>query len=324
VHPLVESGASLVGCDRVRLLVTRDRPFNNAGWGYRTRELRPLPDLRRASVQSRDVLTQSGEGLIFTAETPGRVDSLQVRLLVFATGEVTAATLELPCSVRSEISYTLSPSMDQMVVAHGYSMASSASSPSYESARVELVIGTVGGQNRASVPMGTFSGVLFGEADDVTVQWAPSRSWVACAIAVWRGGEVGFQPVVSIFDVASARAVQTWEALSLVGSASWNPDGTTLLVRDYPSGAVSILNVETGAKTRVPEVSGDASTTTRRGLRPLGFADSDRLLIAKQRGSTMTLSALRWLHRSVEPIVRFSGGADMYPIIKSCPLADAR
>lgn len=301
---------------RVALIVNMGRPLETLAWGLSTRNLRPLPELKRATVQAREVLASSGEAFIAALEAEAS-DQALIAVVSFESGEVLTTPVALPVQVGHKLSCALSPRLDQVVVAHSYALPRTEHEEvGYESARVDLVLATAVGPAPVT-KLATFNGFLYEEADDVPVQWSPAQQQVACSVAVWRGTRTGFQPVLSIFDVVSSQVIATWDGLSLVGSASWRPDGNALLVREFPRSPVFIMDVKTGHRTLITGVSGTANVSSRGLPRPLGFADAARLLIATQRGQTMTLSALDSGSGQVEALVRFKGGVDMYPVVSS-------
>jgi dipeptidyl aminopeptidase/acylaminoacyl peptidase len=127
-----------------------------------------------------------------------------------------------------------------------------------------------------------------------SLQWSPDGTRIALAVTLFGSREdlPIFRPTLLILDVATGREIFRFEGVHVVGSASWSPDGNRILVADSDD-VVRILDLTTQELSPVPFLPGPRKEAWERGAqRTLGFAAADRLLVATQRGKTMTISTV--------------------------------
>jgi hypothetical protein len=164
----------------------------------------------------------------------------------------------------------------------------------------------------------TFSGRDKGGADDLSLQWSPDGTTIAFGARVSAGPSIIAR--VFLYNAVTGRQSAIIENATLIGSVAFSPDSARLLIADRASDTVEIHHLDTGRTEPVPLIPLPLPDTTDRSVpRLLGFADNTRLLIADQRGRTMTISTTDPAGTDVRPRLRWVGGLDMYPVLASMP-----
>lgn len=323
----VVDGPGRPGDEPVGLLV----PIHAVGRLLRREErvLRPLPDLNRGPAISRDVLIAGGTALLF--ERAIWIDdaglaygdnrrTVGIRRLVFSTMRVDELNFQPDPGPMNAPFFTASPDGETVAILQGsvFPVAGRILTPSDQ--RITLLLAAFDGLPARIVL--TVQGSVAGEADDHLLQWSPDGRWIALSLRPSSDPAVYAPPCLHIVEARTGTVVSRLPGWRLCGSASWSPSGGHLLVADGSfRPTVCTFDLRTQALTTVVPVSGRPQSPTLAGARrPLGLADEQRVLVGTRRGTTMTLSAGDISGPDLEPLLRWTGELDMYPVLAQMPL----
>lgn len=136
------------------------------------------------------------------------------------------------------------------------------------------------------------------------IQWSPDGK----RLAVSMFEEGSFSCWVHVYDAGTGELLHRWPKAELVGSASWSPDGTRVVV-NVPLLGTHVLSLATGEKTPVPGAPIPDEPRGGRAL-PAGFFDDEHLVVYAERGSgsghsAVTLSLLPVAGTERMPFLRF-------------------
>ena len=318
----------------VPLLMPIDGPESPPlAWRRNSSEFYPLPGLGRLPPTSRDVLASMGRQLVFEREALDddesinylhRHRSLGIYSFSFATGVIDRSSYEPRPGWQNRHSFAGSPDGDRVVVAQSWVAPEEMSSePSWSRGRAY-------GTARTTVSIGSFTGEPARELftlrggwadgrDDVALQWSPDGSAIAFCALRYDGLPKGFTKSLTILDAATGDEVLVIDHCGLVGSAPWSPDSTRLLVVD-DSEMVWILEVSSGNRHPVPFLRGprpDVSVSDSPRL--LGFCDLDRVLVATQCGTLLTISRVEMITGATETMISCPTVSEALPVLAQMP-----
>lgn len=289
-------------------------------------QLRPLPDLRRDMAPSRDVLAAGGRMMVFdrgtllddeSLELMHRRASLGLYRLRFSDLSMERATYEPRPGWQNGHTFGASRDGQRLLVSQSW---------------VDTPHGrnTKRGDGRATVSLVGFSGTPARElftivgstehgADDLAIQWSPDSTQIAIAVLIPTGPRTMPPDTILILDASTGREVSRVTGACLAGSASWHPDGSQLLVRDLDE-RLWIHDLGTDTRRAIPALPGRRPDPSTRGpARLLGYANDHELLVATQRGRTMTVSAIDPDTGEGRGLVRWTGIDDTYPVLTPMP-----
>jgi hypothetical protein len=160
-------------------------------------------------------------------------------------------------------------------------------------------------------------GSLITSADDLVVQWSPDGTSVAASFWYYpTSGPEGLAQVV-LLDAESGAPLGAEDGF-LTGSLSFSADSRRLLMSTHES--VLVHDLDGGGARPISFVP--PLEPPRPGVpRLLGFADDTRLIVAVQRGRTMTVGTTDVDGVDWRPTVRWTGEHDMYPVFAAMPTA---
>jgi WD40 repeat protein len=308
-----------------------DALFPVYAWVPAASTLHPLPGLNdQSSTSSRVVLAAGGRYALYARNTIDSDDETiplthRVRCygpyrLDLTTGQVDEATFTPRPERHTRLEFVGSPDGQQVVIAENWQ----AEPPpgrnlSHLEQRCTLWLASFSTQPARELL--TFNGEEghLG-ADDLCLHWSPDGTTIA--FGAYFPATSATEPLTYrtfLYDAASGDQSGTVEDRTPVGSVAFSPDGTLLLVADRNS-IVGIHHLGTGQTEPIPLLPMQRpDSTDRRVPRLLGFADTTRLLIATQRGRTMTTSSTDPAGSDIRSLLRWTGGLDMYPTLAVMP-----
>ena len=274
------------------------------------------------------MLAVGGRALVFAREIHDEDESIEflhrrrclgIYRYSFETGTIDRADYDLVHPRwESGLAFAGSPDGERVAIVEGWQPGA----PGFENlgaVRLTLLVtGFTPGTRRVLLELNAGGS---GSADDVSLQWSPDGTRIALAVTLFGSREdlPIFRPTLLILDVATGREIFRFEGVHVVGSASWSPDGNRILVADSDD-VVRILDLTTQELSPVPFLPGPRKDVWERGAqRTLGFAAADRLLVATQRGKTMTISTVATATGAAEPLIRWTGAEFMYPVLAQMP-----
>lgn len=291
-----------------------------------TTRLHPLPGAQRLNTSSaREVLAGQGRVMLFE-----RVDRLEDESLPWLQRRTSAGLFRMDLSnltvdragyeprpgFQTSLAFAGSPDGQRAVVAEAWAEAPPGVQPSYTHLRITMtLVGFDGGPARELL---TFAGGLSGDGWDQSLQWSPDGSLIA-----FTAYSIGtYKLTVTILDTRDGQEAYRLDDTRLVGSTSWSPDSTRLLVGgadDVPA----IHDISSGERTPLIFHPGPRPDSSVRGVpRMFGFADDHRLLVGTQRGTTVTVSAVPPDVPERERLLRWTGGEHneyVYPTFAQLP-----
>lgn len=296
-------------------------------WLRELAQVRPLPDFDRwLPANTKDVLGGGGRWLVLERITWSEDESipylerrvsLGVHRYSFATGALDRAGFDPLHGGFNRLHLAGSPDGTQVLIAQHWLAGAPDRPKTDEDARMTLSLaGFDGSPPRELLTMG---GGATGNGDDQALQWSPDGTRIAASVSLDQGPGQRSRWVVLVLDASTGREVARHDGALLCGSVSWSPDSERLLVQDETE-TTWVLDTATGTREAIPFLPGRRPGVWVNGsLRPLGFADPDHLMVATQRGATMTLSAVHLTTSASRPLVRWAGSLDMYPRLATMP-----
>lgn len=159
-------------------------------------------------------------------------------------------------------------------------------------------------------------GVGQGSDDGCGIQWSPDGTKLAIHLR-FRKPENPLHEAIRIYDSATLTPIGDLNGHRLCGSLSWSTDSTRLLVL---RNAVGIFDLTTGKVEKLPTFPHGTPMPPGNGQhRPLGFTPDDHLFTVTHRGKAMTLWSMHPHTGDTEPLARWSGELDLYPIMARMP-----
>lgn len=300
----------------IGLLVTIDREEAVHAWTRQDDGLHPLPDLGYGPALVVVTLAADGKSVLFSCaeleDDDGRPQGDRVRHLgafrwSFAQHRADPVGFPVMASTEQAAVLVTDPQGGRLARLLTWRDAPPGAPLSMDDWKSSVQVIGASGQVRELVSWrGQASGM---DGDNQRFQWSPRGDLLAVE---WTATPGAIE--TALIDSASGAVVAQIPA-SIVGSASFSPDGSRLLVSQ--DAVAHLYNLETGGMTPIPLVPGRQGYQESRSGTPrlLGFADDDHLLLVTQRGKTITLARGRIDGNELQPLLRWTGGDDMYVTI---------
>jgi hypothetical protein len=312
----------------VPLLTNWDTWLPVYAWVPGASQFQPLPGLDGTTVEASTTLNAGGTAALFTRATfhdphdesvplTHRKRNLGVYRLTFATGVIDRVDFEPRLGWLNGLHSAGSSERLGVAILETWFDTPPERKATKDDARLTLSLsGVTGAPPRELL---TLPGSTPQAADALVVEWSPDATKIAFGM-ISADVPPGTSPyVLIIVDAVSGREVSRIGGMTIAGSASWSPDGTRLLVRDMKS-IVWIHDLSTDQNHPIPYLPGPRPDSAKKGVpRLLGFADNHRIMVAVQRGRTMTVSSADPDTGEGHALIRWTGGDYMYPVLASMP-----
>ena len=155
------------------------------------------------------------------------------------------------------------------------------------------------------------------DPEDPGLLWSPDGRRVCVKQASLAGGMARVFTV--ILDVSTGDVVRVLEGETTVGSLAWSPDSARLIVSNFDR--LRIVDVATGEHHRIPGLPEVRPLAPGAGAhRVLGFLDDEHLLTATDRRGTLMIWRTHLETGPLEPLVRVTGTAGLYPRLARMPV----
>jgi hypothetical protein len=301
-------------CEPVPLLTLVEESYPTYAWSTTSAQLMPVPAKARVAL-SKYVLGGGGRTLFYVQAVPketggsSRRWGVEVERITFETGRIDRADFTDAGPSHQVIDLGGSPEGDQFALIEA--LSPDPADPAKARAKIWLA-GFGGSPPRELLTIPGISG-----GGDLPVQWCPDGSGLL-AVSVWlppaSPREFGRAQIL-LFDTQSGSQLGHIKG-TLIGSASFSPDGSRLLVRN--DDGVLVQDLLTGESQPLDLLASPHHRKIRNAC-ILGFASNTQLLIATHRGNSITLSAVNLDGSDQEPILSWNPGPDIYPIVASMP-----
>jgi len=149
------------------------------------------------------------------------------------------------------------------------------------------------------------------------LSWSPDGRRVCAKLATLSGKTAPLSTV--IVDAMTGDVVRVLDGDLAIGSLSWSPDSTRIVVSRF--GRLRIVDVATGEARTIPGLPEVRPLAPGAGAhRMLGFLDDEHLLTATDRRGTLMIWRTHLETGPLEPLVRVTGTAGLYPRLARMPV----
>jgi len=155
------------------------------------------------------------------------------------------------------------------------------------------------------------------DPEDPGLLWSPDGRRVCVKQASLVGESI--RVFTAIVDASTGDVVRVLEGETTVGSLAWSPDSARLIVSNVDR--LRIVDVATGEHHRIPGLPEVRPLAPGAGAhRALGFLDDEHLLTATDRRGTLMIWRTHLETGPLEPLVRVTGTAGLYPRLARMPV----